>query len=161
MKKLFKKLTFDHLMFLLIILGVIFVFCNTGCKAQNPGNLPVMEYYDASGENFDVIVNEIPMYADGVVDFVYTPVDDLYSIEYNDQDAFDYDNLQFNGDEWYGDFIIIECDKELFFEYLEWFNTVTDDKSDAYYDMNDNFYIKEVITPVEGGQNYRYYLAKH
>ena len=148
-------------MVLLIILGAVFVLCNTGCKAQGIGNLPAMEYNDASGEDFDVMVNEIPMYADGVVDFNYIPMDDFYSIEYNDQDAFDYDNLQYNGDEWYGNYIIIECSKDLFFEYLEWFNTVSDDKSDAYYDMNDWFYIREVVTPVEGGLNYRYYLMKH
>ena len=152
----------DRFVAIFSIVAILTLLCCMSCNAQpNHNNIPVMEYNDASGENFNVIVNEIPMYADGVMDFNYTPSDDLYSIQYNDSDTFDYDNLQDDGEEWYGDYIIIECNKELFFEYLEWYHTVSDDKSDAYYEINDNFYIKEIITPVDGGLNYRYYLAKY
>ena len=155
--------TTDKIISIISIIGIVVILslmcCS--CHAQDLSNLTPIEYNDASGENFDVIINEIPMYADGIIDFNYTPIDNFYSIEYNDSDSFDYDNLQNNGEEWYGDYIIIECNKELFFEYLEWYHTVSDDKSDAYYDINDNFYIKEIVTPVDGGFNYRYYLAKY
>ena len=152
----------DRIVAVSTILAIILLCCMTcSCTAQTTNNIPVMEYNDASGENFDIIVNQIPMYTDGVIDFNYTPADKLYSIQYNDSDTFDYDNLQNDGEEWYGDYIVIECNKELFFEYLEWYHTVSDNKSDAYYDINDNFYIKEIVTPVDGGFNYRYYLAKY
>ena len=69
-----------------------------------------------------------------------------------DDDYFDIDNLPqevncVNGD---SNYVCIYCSEEDFFEYLEWYASLTDDTTIArnnpeFYASNDKFYIKEVF----------------
>ena len=63
------------------IVLLVCIFC-TSCNAQpSINNIPDMEYGDAETSN--IYDNHIPIYADGVVDFIYCTQDEEYIIEYN------------------------------------------------------------------------------
>ena len=130
---------------------------NSGCS-DKMGNIPEIEVGDCTQE-----VNYIDIYPEGVYDFVYQ--DGLFYIDYRDDDAFDMENLA-EEDEFYemSQYIIIECSKDVFFEFLElyssWQNECNNKIIDDIEKRMMSFNIKEVITDVEGGKNYRYYLDK-
>lgn len=139
-----------------------FVFCAlcallmASCNAQpEVKNIPEMEY------NYDVEAHEIPLYADGIEEFVYSSVDSQYLVSYADADAFDYDMLSDNGEEWYGEFIYIECSEENFYGLIKWYDEISKKKNTSeYYAECSEYCIKEVISDVPGGKNYRFYLCK-
>ena len=143
---------------LTIILALALVLSVTSCTAQtsNTDSIPVMEYYD-----FDNIPNGgILMYPDGVIDFIYCTQDEEYIIEYMDADAFDPDNLpistscaSINADE---PVVQIYCSEELFFEYLNWYNSLTN-KDSAFFEPSDKYFIKlaHVGNPTEGYDYYK------
>lgn len=154
-----EKVSFDAIMGILICAAIILVTVMlTGkCSANEaPMNIPTMVYGDCDEE-----VNYIPLYTDGIIEFVYTHEDgyDSYIIDYSDEDSFDYDNMLYNCEPWYGDYIMLSCSKEVFFEYLTWYsNTVNNEDCEEY--NNDSFCIKEVVTDIPGGKNYRYWLVR-
>ena len=152
----------DRFVAIFSIIMLILIFC-TSCTAQpSINNIPDMEYGDAETSD-DIYDNYIPIYADGVVDFIYCTQDEEYIIEYMDDDYFDIDNLPqlvncANGDS----VVSIYCSEKDFFEYLEWYNALTYDTiiardNPAFYASNDKFYIKEVYLDEEG---YGYWFYK-
>lgn len=130
---------------------------NIGC-ANKIENIPEIEVGDCIQE-----INYIDLYPEGVYDFVYQ--DGLFYIDYRDDDAFDMDRLA-EEDAFYEDsqYIIIECNKDIFFEFLELYSSWQNEYNNKIIDDLEkkimSFNIKEVITGVEGGKNYRYYLNK-
>ena len=144
--------TADKFVAIFSILGILLI-CLTcsSCQAQ-PSNIPTMEYNDASTEVFDV--PGMLMFAEGVLDFVYNPQGDEYIIEYDDPDALDPDNMEYDGiDDYY--YIQIFCDSADFFDYLHWYLSITDE--------NDEFYLpstKYYIEPYKIDDDY-YYRLKH
>ena len=117
-------------------------FC-TSCSAQvSLDNIPDMEYGDA--ELNDIYDNYIPIYADGVVDFIYCTQDEEYIIEYHDDDYFDIDNLPqmvncVNGDS----VVCIYCSEEIFYEYMKWYSDINRTREE-FFSANEDYYIKEV-----------------
>lgn len=109
-------------------------------------------------------VNWLDIYPENVYDFVYE--NGIFYIEYSDEDAFDMERLSEEDDSYsqFSQYIIIECDKNTFFEYLtlysSWYSEVSNKRIDGLEKELKSFRIKEVITDVEGGKNYRYYLCK-
>ena len=99
-----------------------------------------MEYNDASEEIFDYD-GAILFYPDGIIDFVYHTQDNEYVIEYDDPDAFDPDNMIYNQDSNYY-YIEIYCDSTLFFEYLSYYNTITN-KDPEFFDASEEYFIEE------------------
>ena len=120
----------------IVLITLIILFC-TSCSAQpNINNIPTLEYYDASGENFDT---GISIYPDGVIDFIYHTQDGEYVIEYSDEDAFDQESMINNGEYFY---IEIFCDSAIFFDYLNYYNTLTN-KDSKFFESSEGFYIVE------------------
>ena len=74
--------------------------------------------------------------------------DNQYIIEYSDEDIPEFDE-DCKGE----DYIQIEVSKELFFEVLSVYSETPELLCNLYQ-------VKEVITQVEGGLNYRYYLIR-
>lgn len=133
------------------------------CYTQ-PAKTPVHEIGDCEPNLFvtdsitdTVQCNFLAMYPDRVQDFVYT--EGIFAIEYSDSDFFDFDKMAIE-DEFYKycSFIVIECSKKDFFDYLEWYSSIPEDEDYSKFSGNNNYYIKEIVTPVKGGKNYRYYL---
>lgn len=83
-----------------------------------------------------------------IEDFIYNTFDDQYIIEYSDEDIPEFDE-DCKGE----DYIQIETPKELFFEVLSVYSETPELLCNLYQ-------VKEVITQVEGGLNYRYYLIR-
>ena len=155
----------DRFVAIFSIIMLILIFC-TSCTAQpSINNIPTMEYGDAETSN--IYDNYIPIYADGVVDFIYCTQDEEYIIEYMDDDYFDIDNLPQSNNCVSGDtnWVSIYCSEEYFFEYLEWYNALTNDTTiardnPAFYASNDVFYIKEVYLDEEDTSYWYYKLVK-
>lgn len=162
-----KKLNwFDILMgigvMLMIALGIYLASRLNNAQAA-PLNIPTMDYGYEVEEDYPeidtVIGTPIAMYPDGVYSFAFE--EGMWLIEYADYDAFDMDRLAEEDEAYqYYDYIIIECTEETFFDYLAWYAHLNDSISDAEYESNHGYYIREVITDVPGGKNYRYYLQK-
>ena len=109
-----------------------------------------MEYGDCEPE-----IVPMGIYFENVIDFVYDPNEDMFLIEYMDSDVVDTDNIQING-EWNTlDYFQIECSKQDFFNILEEYSIWTETQRQK--DLNWGFI--EIVTPVEGGLNYRYNLV--
>lgn len=161
-----KKLNwFDILMGIGIILVIalgIYLATRVNKAQAAPINIPTMEYGDCEPDiehpTDTVLATCIQMYPDCVMDFMFIPEENLWVIEYSDDDSFDYDNIY--PEDWSMPYISIECSQDDFFSYLQWYATINDSMSDAEYESNNNYYIREVMTYVEGGPNYRYYLTK-
>lgn len=128
--------------FSIIAIIVLVCFMCTSCNAQpSINNIPTMEYYDASVEELDYD-GAILFFADGVIDFVYHTQDNEYIIEYDDPDAFDPDNMVYKKD---GDYYYIEihCDSTLFFEYLNYYNSLGGHKNPKFFDASEEYFIEE------------------
>ena len=148
----------DKIVTIASIIGILLICCTIcSCNAQpNHNDIPVMEYYDASGEDFDN--NYIPIYADGVVDFIYCTQDEEYIIEYMDDDAFDPDNIPqtVSCTQNSEPVVQIYCSEELFFEYLNWYNSLTN-KDSLFFEPSDKFFIKlaHCGNPTDGYDYYK------
>lgn len=106
---------------------------------------------------------DYPFYADGVVEFGYLVDEEVYYIVYRDTTNFpdflveDY----FDDEDWYEEmYISLECEEDIFFEYLFWFAQEKRVKTKAFYNEDPRYKIQETETEVEGGPNYRYRLIK-
>ena len=127
----------------IIVSIVMFCFICSGCAAQNSSidSIKTMDY----GYDIDESIDDyIPIYADGVIDFIYCTQDGEYIIEYIDDDYFDRDNLPqnincVNSD---SNYVQIYCSEELFFKYLEWYSQLCN-KMDEFFAASDTFAIKE------------------
>ena len=147
----------DRIVAILSIVCIIVCMCFlcTSCNAQNPStDIPTMEYYD-----FDRIPDGgILMYPDGVIDFIYCTQDEEYIIEYMDEDAFDPDNIPqtVSCTQNSEPVVQIYCSEELFFEYLNWYNSLTN-KDSAFFEPSDKYFIKlaHVGNPTEGYDYYK------
>lgn len=151
MKKFFKKAWFEVSCLVIIAIGIVMAGSAWNCShAQS--NIPDIEL----GINCEAEIHYIGLYGDGVVDFNYTPEGEFgeYTIEYVDDDAFDYDNLSFEDEDWYGDFILLECTEEVFLDYMKHYNKIKG--TDDFYDFDKKYQIMEVI---DDG-NYSFYLVK-
>lgn len=151
---------------LVIALGIVLGVTSCNAQPSHLGDIPTAEYGDCEPDlcyNADhpdtTFGMSIAMYPDGVYDFIYQ--DGMFLIEYQDDDAFDMDRLAEEDEAYeYYHYIIIECTQEAFFDYLAWYAKLDDSQSDAEYENNHGYYIREVVTDVPGGKNYRYYLQK-
>lgn len=124
----------------IVILGTALAF--KSCNAQeNVNNIPTMEYYDASGEEFDHD-GAILLFPDGVIDFIYHTQDNEYIIEYDDPDAFDPDNMIYDSINNYY-YIEIYCDSDLFFEYLSYYNNLGGYDNPEFFEASDEYFIEE------------------
>ena len=140
----------------IVLVTLIILFC-TSCSAQpNINNIPTLEYYDASGENFDT---GISIYPDGVIDFIYHTQDGEYVIEYDDEDAFDQDNMIYNNDFGYY-YIEIYCDSADFYEYLNWYAQLNR-YDDRFKCSNVTFgIIEDSLIESDGSITYYYHLQR-
>lgn len=116
------------------------------CKQPNISSIPKMNYGDCEPE-----IVPMGIYFENVIDFTYASIDDMFIIEYADTDS---DSIQIDG-AWTLDYYQIECSKEQFFEVLEEYSNWT--TTGIQKDLNWGFI--EIVTPVEGGLNYRYSLV--
>lgn len=148
--------TADKFIAILSILGIL-ILCLTcsSCQAQ-PSNIPTMEYNDVSDEELDYD-GAILFFADGIIDFVYHTQDNEYIIEYDDPDAFDPDNMIYKKD---GDYYYIEihCDSTLFFEYLNYYNSLGGHKNPKFNEASEIYFIEEDF--LENDESY-YKLVKY
>ena len=126
----------------IVILGTALA-CKS-CNAQeSPKDIPTMEYYDASGEEFDLDHDgAILLFPDGVIDFIYHTQDNEYVIEYDDPDAFDPDNMIYDSINNYY-YIEIYCDSDLFFEYLSYYNNLGGYDNPEFFEASDEYFIEE------------------
>lgn len=101
---------------------------------------------------------EYPFYADGVVEFGYLVDEDIYYIVYRDTTNFPDFTIY---DDWEEEtYLSIDCKEDDFFDYLFWFAEEKSKKSELFYKENEKYAILEIVTKVEGGNNYQYKLIK-
>lgn len=144
----------------IIVLGIV-LSCKS-CSAQDKidiDSLQELNPYENDLEGPLDYDGAILMYPDGVIDFIYCTQDEEYIIEYMDEDAFDPDNLPIstscvsNADE---PVVQIYCSEELFFEYLNWYSSLTN-KDSAFFEPSDKYFIKldHVGNPTDGYDYYK------
>lgn len=101
---------------------------------------------------------EYPFYADGVVEFGYLVDEDIYYIVYRDTTNFPDFTIY---DDWEEEtYLSIDCKEDDFFDYLFWFAEEKSKKSELFYKESEKYVILEIVTKVEGGNNYQYKLIK-
>lgn len=106
MKTQIKEKLFQSFMWIgfigVIVLGIVLALSLNSCKAQrNP------EYT----KEYRTILFDFNC----VNDIVWSDEDKMFTIEYDDSDVFDYDNLAYltNRHSWYGEYIRIDIDESL------------------------------------------------
>lgn len=139
-----------------ILISIMTLMC-LSCNSQPsaPTSIPNMEYGDCEDTNYIIF----EMY--GILDFNYEVETGIYTISYDDPDAFDYDNLAYltNEDDWYGEFIIIYLNEADFFELFRDTKKSQEEKDNIVW--REKWQIKEIRTPVPGGVNLKYQLVKN
>lgn len=101
---------------------------------------------------------DYPLFADGIIEFGYIVDEDIYYIIYRDTTNFPDFQLYEDEGYWEETYINIECSREDFFNYLFWFAEERLKKSVIFYNTDNRYSIREIITDVEGGTNHRFYL---
>lgn len=152
MKKFWNKAWFETICLVLISVCALLVGFAMDCSNKKDIKVQDIEYTENGQE-----VHYIDLYNECVIDFVYDPSGEfgVYTIQYADDDAFDYDNMSYEDDDWYSDnFIMIECSRDDFLGYMKYYDKLKGKK--LFYETNRKYQIKEVI---ENG-NYRFYLVK-
>ena len=78
-------------------------------------------------------------------DTIFSKEDGCWFIEYDDNDAFDYDNLAYrtNRDKWYGDYIVINIDDDLFPTFYKDYKKYIDDRTVNRYSISEKYAIIE------------------
>ena len=122
-----------------IILTLSFMFSTMMCFSQNIGDV--------------LSIDTLPLFPSLVAEFNYIKYDSAYVILYDD------DLDEFTEEEYYEyrDYVVIECDEKDFFDFICTFHNF--DLDDITYSCQ-TFFIKEVVTMVDGGENYRYFLIQ-
>lgn len=143
---------------ILIIMALICLGCNSQPSVTN---IPEMEYGDCESHIKDIEVNYIMFELSGILEFAYNAIDDEYYLDYDDPDAFDLDNLAYLSgmEEWYADYLIVHVSKDNFFELIEDVNKSVEERLNIVFE--EKWILKEIVTPVEGGLNYQYYVIKN
>lgn len=124
-----------------ILISIMTLMC-LGCNGQPTAltNIPDMEYGDCES-NTEPEINYIIFELSNILEFVYNSVDREYYINYNDPDA------------------MVQLTEKDFFELLADVNKSKKEQWDIT--MSEKWVLKEVVTPVEGVMNYKYYLIKN
>jgi hypothetical protein len=122
---------------MLAILIMLCTSCKTQPKQQSEPIKNLESGLDCGPQSFTLE----PIY---ILDMIYDPAEGQYIIEYYDElyDIDEYDCLH------------LECKQSDFYEILNYL------AKDPTYEWADDYYITEVVTHVEGGENYRYLLRK-
>jgi hypothetical protein len=78
-------------------------------------------------------------------DIIFSPDDNQWYIEYDDGDAFDYDNLAYRTlrDKWYGDYIVINVDENLFSTFYKDYKKYINDTTVNRYSISEKYAIIE------------------
>lgn len=151
MKKIFNQLwscwnKTDRIIAIFSIIALIIICCTifSSCNAQTLSpSVELEELNPYITDSIEIDNNYIPIYADGVIDFIYCTQDEEYIIEYMDDDYFDLENLPqtincvANTDT---NYVCIYCSEEIFFDYLQWYNST--DKN-SFYSPHPDYYIAE------------------
>ena len=125
--------------FILILIMALMCFgCN--CQPTAPTNIPDMEYGDCELKA-EPEINYIIFELSNILEFAYNNVDREYYIDYDDPDA------------------MVQLTEKDFFELLADVNKSKKEQWDIT--MSEKWVLKEVVTPVEGVINYKYYLIKN
>lgn len=127
----------------LIILGIV-LSCKS-CSAQDKfdiDSLQELNPYENDLEGSLDYDGAILFYPDGVIDFIYHTQDNEYVIEYDDPDALDPDNMLYHNDGGYY-YIEIHCDSALFFEYLNYYNSLGGHRNPEFFDASEEYFIEE------------------
>ena len=113
-----------------------------GCNCQPTAltNIPDMEYGDCELKT-EPEINYIIFELSNILEFAYNNVDKEYYIDYDDPDA------------------MVQLTEKDFFELLADVNKSKKEQWDIT--MSEKWVLKEVVTPVEGVINYKYYLIKN
>ena len=140
----------DKIIATLSIIAIVLLLCTTKCSAQSPtSNIPEMEYGDVET---DIFYESI--YSENIIDFIYDAQENKYYIEYYEHGfVFNESEEEYleNGEK----IITIECSNSVFLNFLKWYSENID-----WDGVCPDYMIKTVITPVDGGDNYRFYLEK-
>lgn len=142
---------------ILILIALICFSCNG--NTTNITNIPPIEYGEC--ESATNTINYIMFELSDIIKFNYNPINNEYSFNYNDPDAFDLDAMAHESglNEWYNDYIIVKVSKEDFFEL---FADMQKSKKEQWdITNNEKWLLKEVITPIEGKVNFQYHLIKN
>ena len=145
--------------FILILIMALMCFgCN--CQPTALTNIPDMEYGDCELKA-EPEINYIIFELSNILEFAYNNVDREYYIDYDDPDTFDLDHMAYRSgmDKWYADYIMVQLTEKDFFELLADVNKSKKEQWDIT--MSEKWVLKEVVTPVEGVINYKYYLIKN
>lgn len=127
-----------------LILILMVLVCSSCNSQPDVTNIPEIEYGDCEPE-----VVPMGIYFENVIDLLHIKDEDVYLIEYEDTSIVD--------DEWDTlDYFQIEASKGNFFDFLEDYAVWLETKTQK--DLNWGFI--EIVTPVEGGLNYRYILVR-
>lgn len=100
-----------------------------------------------------VIESEPIMFEFSCIDkIIFSKEDGNWYIEYDDGDAFDYDNLAYrtNRDKWYGDYIVINIDDNLFSTFYKDYKKYIDNRTVNKYSISEKYAIIEYyITDIQ------------
>ena len=124
-----------------ILISIMALMC-LGCNGQSTAltNIPDMEYGDCESST-EPEINYIIFELSNILEFAYNNVDREYYIDYDDPDA------------------MVQLTEKDFFELLADVNKSKKEQWDIT--MSEKWVLKEVVTPVEGVMNYKYYLIKN
>lgn len=124
-----------------ILISIMALMC-FGCNCQPTAltNIPNMEYGDCES-NTEPEINYIIFELSNILEFAYNNVDREYYINYDDPDA------------------MVQLTEKDFFELLADVNKSKKEQWDIT--ISEKWVLKEVVTPVEGVINYKYYLIKN
>lgn len=141
-----------------ILISIIALMC-FGCNCQPTAftNIPNMEYGDCCEPNTEPEINYIIFELSNILEFAYNNVDREYYINYDDPDAFDLDHIAYRLG--MDKCIMVQLTEKDFFELLADVNKSKKEQWDIT--MSEKWVLKEVVTPVEGVMNYKYYLIKN
>ena len=125
--------------FILILIMALMCFgCN--CQPTALTNIPDMEYGDCELKA-EPEINYIIFELSNILEFAYNNVDREYYIDYDNPDT------------------MVQLTEKDFFELLA---DVNKSKKEQWnITMSEKWVLKEVVTPVEGVINYKYYLIKN
>ena len=127
----------------IIVLGIV-LSCKS-CSAQDKFDIDSLQELNPYENDLEGPLDydgAILFYPDGVIDFIYHTQDNEYVIEYDDPDAFDSDNMLYHNDGGYY-YIEIYCDSTLFYEYLNYYNSLGGHKNPKFYEASEEYLIEE------------------
>jgi len=121
MKKLSHKISTALSLIITVFAGAMLIICigifTGGCANAQKNETPVKTESDTSWNSAYLVMFDFS----NIDDAIYSRDDGIFYLEYNDPDAWDYDNLAYlsSRDEWYGNYIRVEINNCLVSEFLE------------------------------------------